>query len=309
MALLQKNHLDRPSGLNFTMKTPSDFVKSDGGPTGFANPEPSVVLLSLSAPAAPVSLLIAHHPNLTTGPVRDRLVSLLAGESTRLLSIGPSYVGGVRKNHPAILATALHGEDEDELVLSIVALEDGNRFLTARVICPREFEPTFMPKLERCIHSFELIHHLGPTVKLEQDGPDYEIDLITRDPSPPPETQAAIHAKEVAKAREAALAKAAPLIAADRFNEAAQLVFAADDSAQGRAALSELFLQALREQVRRDGRRSTPSPRALELHARALQHRLSTYPDPHTEEEADRYGAGMDEDRAEIDAILRSPSP
>lgn len=308
MALLQKNHLSRPNGLDFTMKTPSDFIPKDVAHVACAPHEPSVALLSLTAPSAPVSLIIAHHPDRTDGPVRERLVSLLADEGVRLLSIGPSYVGGVRKNHPAILATGLHGEDEDELILSIVAVEDGNRFLTARVICPREHEPAFMRKLERCIHSFELLHHLGPTVKLEQDGPDYQIDLIVRDPLPTLEAQAAIDARRIAKAREAALAKAAPLIAADRFNEAAQLVFAADDSAQGRAALSELFAQALRDQVRRDGRRSTPSPRALELHARALQHRLSTYPAAHTQDEADRYGAGMDEDRAEIDAILRSPS-
>lgn len=94
------------------------------------------------------------------------------------------------------------------------------------------------------------------------------------------------------------------MIAADRFDEAAMAVLSADDSGQGRAALSELFLEALREQVRKDGKGKPAKARALELYRRALHHRLSTYPDPHTQEEADRYSSGMDEDRAEIEAVL-----
>lgn len=65
-----------------------------------------------------------------------------------------------------------------------------------------------------------------------------------------------------------------------------------------------MFVEALREQVKRDGKRNPAKPRALELYNRAVQYRLSAYPDPHTQDEADRYSSGQDEDRAEIAAVL-----
>lgn len=56
--------------------------------------------------------------------------------------------------------------------------------------------------------------------------------------------------------------------------------------------------------MKRDGQRNRAGKQTLELYRRALSHSLSTYPDPHTQEEADRYSSGMDEDRAAIAAVL-----
>ena len=307
MPLPRKNFTGRLADLDFTMKTPVGFVEAElpAEEHDFTQPHVAAPLLLLASPVAMAVIAVAGRPAYSEGSVRDWLTYLCAHFGIRLLSIGPAYVGGLDKNHPAIIATALQDKDGTELVMSVVALEDGGRFVTAHAMCPRELEPSYMRTMEKCIHSLELLHHKGPTARLDDNGGTWTIDLIKREsPLPSPEDDAQTYARKVAKLRAAALAKASPMIAADRFDEAAQTVLTADDSGQGRAALSQLFADALREQVARDGGRKPASARSLELYRRALNYRLSTYPDPHTQEEADRYGSGMDEDRAEVAAIL-----
>ena len=307
MSLPRATFRDRLAELDFTMKTPVGFVEAKL-PTeahDFEQPHVCAPLLVLSSPVALALITVAGRPGYENGTVRDWLVFLCQHHGVRLLSIGPAYVGGLHKNHPAIIATGLQEQNGTELVMSLVAMEDGGRFLSARALCPRELEPTYMEKMERCIHSIELLRHKGPTVNLDDNGGKYEIEIIDHDADkPPPENEAEVFARELAKKREAALEKARPLIASDQFDEAALVVLRADDSGQGRAALSDLFAEALRAQVKKEGKKKPASARALELYRRALSHRLSTYPDPHTQDEADRYSSGMDEDRAEIAAIL-----
>ncbi|GJQ31001.1 MAG: hypothetical protein HBSAPP03_28850 [Phycisphaerae bacterium] len=297
---------NRLADLDFTMKVPTGFVEAELPPEehDFDTPHVCAPLALLSSPVALAVITVAARPGYADGTVRDWLTYLCAHHGIRLLSIGPAYVGGQHKNHPAIIATALQEQNGTELVMSLVALEDGGRLVTAHAMCPRELEPSFMRVMETCLHSLELLRHKGPTVNPEDNGGKYDIEFIAPEPPPTPENEAEVVARKRAAARDAALAQAAPLIAQDRFDDAARLVFAADDSAQARVALSELFLAALREQVKRDGKRNPASPRALELYRRTLAYRLSTYPDPHTQDEADRYEKGMDDDRAEIAAVL-----
>lgn len=307
MSLPRKTYTNRYADLDFSMKIPMGFVECDL-PTDvpdFSRPDVSLPLLVMAAPVDMTLIAVAARPAYLEGTVRDWLVSVCERFNIRLLSIGPTYVGGLRKNHPAIMATGLQDKDGTELVMSIVALEDGGRFVTIHAMCPREIEPTHMSTMEGCIHSFELIRHKGVTAKLDDNGQIWETTLVQHEPDlPPPENEAEVYARKVAKARDAAMLEARPLIASDRFDDAARVMLKADDSGQGRAALSELFVEALRAQVRRDGKRNPAKPRAVELYRRALQYRLSTYPDPHTQDEADRYESGMNEDRAEITAVL-----
>lgn len=298
---------NRLADLDFTMKTPKGFVDATPPPEEhqFDQPHVCAPLLILTSPVALAVLTVASRPGYADGTVRDWFTFLCRHNGIRLLSIGPAYVGGLHKHHPAILAAGLQDQNGVELVMSLVALEDGGRFVTASAMCPRELEPSFMKPMESCLHAFELLRHKGATTKLDDNGGTWQTEIITREhDQPPPENEAAAFARKQAKARDAAIEKARPLIAADRFDEAAAAMRAADDSGPGRAALSEVFVQALREQVRRDGVRRPASPRALALYHRALGARLSTYPDPHTQDEADRYENGMDDDRAAIAAIL-----
>lgn len=307
MPLPRKTFSNRLANLDFTMKMPVGFVEAPmpSEDYDFDKPHVSAPLMLTASPVAMALIAVAGRPAYSDGTVREWFEFLCKHFGITLLSIGPAYVGGLRKNHPAIIATGLQVQDGTELVMSFVAFEDGGRFVTAHAMCPRELEPSYMSTLEACIHSVELLHHKGPTVKLEKDGPEYHIDLIEHDADlPPPEDEAEVYARKRAKARDSAVQFARPLIASDNFDEAARVVLSADDSGQGRAALSQLFVEALREQVKRDGKRNPAKPRALELYNRAVQYRLSAYPDPHTQEEADRYSSGQDEDRAEIAAVL-----
>jgi hypothetical protein len=307
MSLPQATFRDRLADLDFTMKTPVGFVEATppAETLDFDQPQVCAPLLVLSSPVALALITVAGRPGYENGTVRDWFVYLCHQNGIRLLSIGPAYVGGLHKNHPAIIATGLQEQNDTELVMSFVAMEDGGRFLTAHALCPRELEPSYMATLEACINSIELLRHKGPTVNLDDNGGKYEIEIIEHDADkPPPRDEAEVFARQQAKKRDAALEKARPLIASDRFDEAALVVLQADDSGQGRAALSDLFAAELRAQVQKEGKTRPASPRAIALYRRALAHRLSTYPDPHTQEEADRYASGMEEDRAEIAAIL-----
>lgn len=307
MSLPRKTFTNCLANLDFTMKLPVGFIEPPmpSEEYDFDKPHVSAPLMLTASPVALAIIAVAGRPAYRDGTVRDWFEYLCRHFGITLLSIGPAYVGGLRKNHPAIIATGLQVQDGTELVMSFIAFEDGGRFVTAHAMCPRELEPSYMGTLEACIHSIELLYHRGPTVRLEPDGPEYHIDLIEHDTNlPPPEDEAEVYARRLAKAREQAVQVARPLIARDNFDEAARVVLAADDSGQGRAALSRLFVDALREQVKQDGKHNPATPRARELSNRAVQYRLSAYPDPHTQEEADRYGEGQNEDRAEIAAIL-----
>jgi len=293
-----------PLDLDFTMKVPVGFAQTGLGlGCGIGRAPGCVPLLELASTGECAGIVVVGRAKIGEGTVRDRFAALCPECGITLLSIGPAYVGGLEKNHPAILATGLHREGDSELVMSFVAMEDGGRFLVAQAICTRELEPRFMKRLEACIYSIELLRHRGPTAKLDDDGATYDIEIIEPD-VPALETEAEVFARKLTRAREEALRRAGPMIADDRFDEAARVVLSADDSGRGRAALSDLFVEALREQLARDGKGGPTNPRALELYRRALQHRLSTYPDPHTQEEADRYSSGMDEDREELVKIL-----
>ncbi|MBS0188130.1 MAG: hypothetical protein JSS51_08670 [Planctomycetes bacterium] len=314
MSLSRSTFRDRPADLDFTMKLPAGFVEAELPELncGIARARGWVRLLELSSASEYATITVVGCGRVGDGTVRDQFVAMCPDFGITLLSIGPAYVGGLHKNHPAILATGLCRQKNRELVLSFVAIEDGGRLLLAQALCTREVEPSYMSTLEACIFSLELLRHKGPTINLDDSGAKYDIEIIDRQAEmPPPENEAEVFARKLAQAREEAIQRARPMIAADRFEEAAQTVLVADDSGQGRAALSELFLEALREQVRKDGKARPAKPRALELYRRALQHRLSTYPEPHTQEEADRYSSGMDEDRAEIEGVLgyRPESP
>lgn len=96
---------------------------------------------------------------------------------------------------------------------------------------------------------------------------------------------------------------AVPDVRAGQFDAADTRVRAIDQDIQSAVMLGALYTHELREAVARGERESRPEYVAA-LHARALQWRLSAYPEPHTAYEGDDYAAGRDADRAELDALL-----
>lgn len=108
-----------------------------------------------------------------------------------------------------------------------------------------------------------------------------------------------LHSLEAKRAP--AMARAAQLLAEDRYDEAEAEVTRADDSIYGAVAIGRLYTERLRAFVEAGFRRG---PRTEEIFRRALRWRSSAYPEPHTECEAERYDAGRDADRAELVKIL-----
>jgi hypothetical protein len=184
MQLLRRTFTNRIASLDFTMKAPADFV--DRTPASkkqdFAKQSAYAPLLALVLPSDQVSIDVSARPGHGNGTVREWFTQFCIDHEIRLLSIGPTYVGGLRKNHPVIMAGGLRGEDDKEEVMSFVALEDGGRFMVARATCTRELEPRYMSILEESIYSLELLCHKGPTARLDDDGAKYEIEILQDDP-------------------------------------------------------------------------------------------------------------------------------
>lgn len=188
MPLVRKTFTDRPARLDFTMNLPEEFVETQQAREkhDFGQERVHAPLLICAPPTEQAAIRITARPGLSGGTVRDWFQSFCIHHEIRLLSIGPTYVGGLRKNHPAIMAGGLTGEDDTEMVFSFVAIEDGGRFIVASASCTRRLEPRRMSTLEKCIHSFELLHHLGPTVNVEDNGAKYEIEILEEQPATQP---------------------------------------------------------------------------------------------------------------------------
>ena len=101
--------------------------------------------------------------------------------------------------------------------------------------------------------------------------------------------------------RAAAEAEALALMNRGEYDQAERVVAEVDRDLQGAVMLARAGTEHLRVVVAA-GEARTPRGRAA--FERALRWRESAYPDPHTEDEAERYGEGRAEDRADLIRIL-----
>src|SRR5262245_51677563 len=92
-------------------------------------------------------------------------------------------------------------------------------------------------------------------------------------------------------------------VRAGNFDTADARVLAVDRDIQATVMLGAMYTAELRAAVA-NGERTTRPDFVAGLHARALHWRLSAYPEPHTEYEANDYAAGQDAARAELAAML-----
>lgn len=101
----------------------------------------------------------------------------------------------------------------------------------------------------------------------------------------------------------AAAYKALPEVRAGHFDAADAAVLAVDRDIQASVMLGAMYTSELRAAV--DNGEKTSRPEFVTaLYERALRWRLSSYPEPHTQYEADDYAAGREADRAELDAVM-----
>lgn len=109
----------------------------------------------------------------------------------------------------------------------------------------------------------------------------------------------------LAKKREPAMAEAAALADAERFEEAERAVTRVDDSIYGAVALAKMYQAKLEALVASGAARSVKSKKHAErIFERALWWAQSAYPEPHTQYEADDYSRGRAEDLSRLVAIL-----
>jgi len=152
--------------------------------------------------------------------------------------------------------------------------------------------------------SFELADPQGPTVPLTpgSESPTHrerspeETEALTRDPYKQ-------HLAELEQKRAPALAEAASLLEAQRYDEAERAVRVVDDSIYCSIAIAGMYREHLRSLVSA-GRHKSQKPRVEEVFRRAWNWAGNAYPEPHTGEEADRYERGRADDLAELVKIL-----
>lgn len=294
--------------LMFSMALPPGLMPDDlpGGHYDFSNRTVSEPLAMIVSPNAEgVLLAVAARPAYDDGQSVADWCRFLAGHFKFTIDkLAPGVVGGPNREHPAILIEAHQEQDGQRLRLDIAAFEDGGQFITLHARCPLDIWEDYGPFLRDVMLSFELDNPQGPTVPLTPGGetpahrersPE-ETEALTRDPYKQ-------HLAELEEKRAPALAEAAALLEAQRYDDAERAVRIADDSIYGAVAIAGMYREHLRSLVSA-GQHKSHKPRVEEVFRRALNWAGNTYPEPHTREEADSYERGRAEDLAELVKIL-----
>jgi hypothetical protein len=144
--------------------------------------------------------------------------------------------------------------------------------------------------------SVELFDPRGPTIPLSADGliPQLEAGI------PDPDTVAAAAREKDLHDR---ATKGEELIRAGRFEDAEALVVNRDNGPEVYALMGRLYQQCLS-----NGESQDAAVRE-NLYRRALEWKLRSYPEPHTEIEADNYSRGMAEDKEVLIRLLGYEPP
>lgn len=100
-----------------------------------------------------------------------------------------------------------------------------------------------------------------------------------------------------------ARAKALELLRARDIGAAEKAIEDVEDSIYGSVALRQVFTEFLNE-LKAQGALDQDPGFAAEVFMHAERHAWRSYPEPHTEYEADSYRRGYDQDRAELVRIL-----
>jgi hypothetical protein len=107
----------------------------------------------------------------------------------------------------------------------------------------------------------------------------------------------------LARKRAPAVAEAERLVADDRYDEADRTVLAVDSSIYGNVELANLYRRYL-EKLVAGGVTGQSRSRAEAIFGRAVQWADSSFPEPHTAEEAAQYDTGRAIKRSELVSIL-----
>jgi hypothetical protein len=139
--------------------------------------------------------------------------------------------------------------------------------------------------------SVELMSPEGPTLPLSPDGKPPALEAGVPDPR-------VIAARERETDLETKSKDARKLIAAGDFDAAEALLISRDAGPEVCARMGLLYEERLRKSSEQEARVRES------LYRRALDWKLRSYPEPHTEMEAQSYWRGMAEDRSRLAELL-----
>ena len=262
-----KFSVELPPGLVFT-----ELSDVDLRPFSFA--EPLVAIVAVNGPAQIIlSIVSAKGASSLTHVVR-RCANERGSSNPSLFF---ENFGGEVQRHPGLLAEISTG-------CEFGLFEDGGRVLVMEASGEADIWPDYEPFLQRAMLSVELLEPLGPTLPLSPNEKVPELQPGAPDPE-------AVAASAHQAALQKRCAEAEKLIRAGRFQEAEELVVGREADAAIFGRMGRLYEEYLRE----DGQQSKSTRE--EVFRRALDWKLRSYPDPHTEIEAEDYARGMAEDR------------
>ena len=287
----------RLADLEFSMDVPADFVRPPlpEDDLDFDNPVVSAPLAIAASPVALALVTVAARPVYETGSVLQWIRFLAEFYGMALRNVRTGTVGGT---HPAILAEATQDQDGTQLRFAVVAFEDGGRLVTAHGMCPEVLWPSFGPALTRAVQSVELARPKGTTRDLDSTT---AIGWRKEDAATPAEMDA--YRAELAAKREGVLGQAERALAEGLFDEAERAIMQVDSSIMGAVEISRMYERRLKAMVQAGGVKRDRTGVEL-VFRRAMNWVMNTYPDPHTEIEAENYEQGRAEDRARLIGIL-----
>lgn len=287
----------RIADLEFSLDVPPDFVQPElpQEQPNFDDPAVSFPLAMVVSPVALVLIAVAVRPVYETGSVLQwiRYLSGHFGMSLRNVRTG-NVSGGQR----AIFADGDQEQDGTPLRFTLVAFEDGGRFITAHAMCPTVMWASFGESLERAVGSIALARPKGQTRDLDTTT---AIGWRKEDAATPEDMEA--YRRELAARRAVALVSAERALAGDDYEGAEQAITLADSSIYGMVEIARMYERRLRSLVE-SGEVARNRDRVERIFRRARSWWWAAYPEPHTDYEAESAERGRAEDAARLISII-----
>jgi hypothetical protein len=243
----------------------------------------ATVFVSIAAVNGPAAVVLYQLSADGKSSVLEIAEMCAAERGDKTLSWNAESVGGETHRHPG-LQTETRG-------CEFVLFEDGAQVVVMEAIGSAEIWPDYEPFLKRAMLSIELSAPVGPTLPLE---PGSEVpQLLPGVPDPDTVAAAARDANLSSRAVEAKR-----LIRERQFQKAEDLIVDPYAGGQEFALLGRLYEEQLREShdQRTDVREH--------FYRRSLHWKRRSYPEPHTEIEADDYARGISEDHETLVRLL-----
>lgn len=223
--------------LGFSISIPEGFIHAEvpQEDVDFDNPTQSAPLALFSSQVALAFIAVTARPAYETGSVLQWMKYLCDSFGIEITSMRSGITSGSHL-HPAILAEGVQEQNGQQLRMSLVAFEDGGRFVTAHALSPVELWPSYGEQLIAALRSISLTVPKGPTHDLDSTTAQGWSKI-----TPAEQTSAyEIHMKELKKRLEPAEKAAAELIARGEYDDAERAVQRVDSSIHGSVTLARL---------------------------------------------------------------------